>query len=83
MRFLRKHAQTAVHAESLAAFVEDQKKRVIGLMVDGRIEPRDVTWLMASLHDGLEFTFEEDAGPTKHMDRQFSSLVTYRQALSK
>ncbi|MDP3959397.1 MAG: glycosyltransferase family 2 protein [Pseudorhodobacter sp.] len=48
--FLRRHGgDKAATARHLA----DQRARVLRLMQDGRIEPRDVAWLMDSLEAGL------------------------------
>lgn len=51
-RFLDKHS-TGDHATPVERFVQDQRKRLLRLMVDGRIEPRDVTRLMGTLREGL------------------------------
>ena len=70
-RFLHKHADPAIHATSLNAFAKDQRNRLIGLMVDGRIEPRDVTRLMASLHSGFDAPLDESARQSRPVERQF------------
>lgn len=53
-RYLEKHAVTSHHAGSIQAFVSEQRNRLIGLMVEGRIEPRDVARLIASLQEGFD-----------------------------
>lgn len=71
IRFLRKHADPVTHDHSTAAFVKDQKARLIGLMVDGRIEPRDVARLMRSLHAGLNSLPNDSAIARNSIDRRF------------
>lgn len=64
-RFLAKHAEPTLHADSKERFVQEQHNRLIGLMVDGRIEPRGVADLMASLHEGLVEVRTETSDPTQ------------------
>ncbi len=52
-RFLDKHG-SGDHAATLEKFTQGQRARLIRLMVDGRIEPRDVTRLLGTLQEGLE-----------------------------
>lgn len=70
-RFLQKHAEEQLHAASVSNFVADQKARLIGLMVDGRIEPHDVTRLMKSLHDGLATGSDSAENPLGQVQRSF------------
>lgn len=49
--FLRRHAGGAT-SQHLAALTDRERRRALGHMVAGRIEPRDVTRLLASLRAG-------------------------------
>jgi len=51
--FLRRHAPEALE-ERFAVFRAEQRARLLSHMVAGRIEPRDVARLMASLGEGWE-----------------------------
>lgn len=53
MVFLRRHAPERLWAEGLEHLREEQRRRALRLMVAGRIEPRDVETLLASLEAGL------------------------------
>ncbi len=72
-RFLNKHAEPALHAGSIQLFIQEQRNRLIALMVDGRIEPRDVARLMTSLQDGLgEVRTETAQQPQTMTSRSFT-----------
>ena len=53
MVFLRRHAPERLWAEGLEHLRAEQRRRALRLMVEGRIEPRDVERLLASLEAGL------------------------------
>lgn len=52
--FLRKHAPQEAHAAALADFAGHQKRRAIGAMVSGRLDPGRVRGVMKSLARGLD-----------------------------
>ncbi len=52
--FLRKHCPVEHHADIWRDFTAQQRKRVLGFMTSGQIEPRDVRRLMADLARGYE-----------------------------
>jgi len=52
--FLRKHGARAEPSAALEALVRAQRTRLLRLMVEGRIEPRDVGRLLAGLEAGIE-----------------------------
>jgi hypothetical protein len=49
--FLRRHSGGATD-QHLTALIDRERRRALGHMVAGRIEPRDVTRLLATLHAG-------------------------------
>ena len=53
-RFLEKHSTGPSFETVRRRFFADQKHRLIRLMVEGRIEPNQVSALMKTLHDGFE-----------------------------
>nr|HRK43005.1 glycosyltransferase family 2 protein [Gemmobacter sp.] len=53
MVFQRRHAPERFWAEGLEHLRAEQRRRALRLMVQGRIEPRDVEQLLASLEAGL------------------------------
>ena len=53
MFFLRRHAPERLWAEGLEHLRGEQRRRALRLMVEGRIEPREVERLLASLEAGL------------------------------
>lgn len=53
MIFLRRHAGPGDWTAALTRLRADQRRRVLGHMVAGRIEPREVACLMATLEAGL------------------------------
>lgn len=53
MVFLRRHAPERLWAEGLEHLRDEQRRRALRLMVEGRVEPREVERLLASLEAGL------------------------------
>ncbi|MDB9856947.1 glycosyltransferase [Amylibacter sp.] len=53
-RFLTNHADEVDHARSATEFVQNQHARLVQMMVDGRVEPRDVKRLLETLQDGFD-----------------------------
>lgn len=53
MVFLRRHAPERLWAEGLEHLREEQRRRALRLMVEGRVEPREVERLLTSLEAGL------------------------------
>jgi len=53
MVFLRRHAPERQWAEGLELLRADQRRRALRLMVEGRIEPREVEWLLLTLERGI------------------------------
>lgn len=51
--FLRKHAQHIDHPEAIATEREERRRGLLGHMVAGRIEPRDVRRILATFDAGL------------------------------
>ncbi|MTJ04665.1 MAG: glycosyltransferase [Sediminimonas qiaohouensis] len=51
--FLRRHSPPKDHARHFDRFRDEQRRRVLGRMVSGAAEPRDVARLMASLERGI------------------------------
>lgn len=51
--FLQRHCPAAARAAAQARFAEEQRRRLLRHMVAGRLEPRDVTRLMARLAAGF------------------------------
>ncbi|MCL4186393.1 MAG: glycosyltransferase [Rhodobacteraceae bacterium] len=51
--FLRRHAPAADHGAALARLAADERRRLVAHMLAGRIEPRDVGRLMATLAEGV------------------------------
>lgn len=51
--FLRKHAPNDLHAPALERLRHDERRRALGHMVAGGLEPRDVRRLLGSLEDGI------------------------------
>lgn len=52
--FLRKHCPVTEHRQVLARLTEERHTSLLGYMIDGRIEPRDVRRLMRRLEDGID-----------------------------
>lgn len=52
--FLSKQADEADHERSAMEFVQNQHTRLVQIMVDGRIEQRDVKRLLGTLYDGFD-----------------------------
>ncbi len=52
--FLRKHTSSAELETILAAYAQVQRRRLLGYLVHGMIEPRDVGRLLQTLHKGFE-----------------------------
>lgn len=56
--FLRRHADAAALAAGWPQLWHDQRRRLLRMMVEGRIEPRDLRRLLATLeagwHDGIQ-----------------------------
>ena len=52
-RYLDKHADPQVHTAIVERLVTRQRARLIGLMVEGRVEPRDISRLLGTLQSGL------------------------------
>lgn len=74
-RFLGKHSAGMSFENVKQRFFADQKQRLIRLMVEGRIEPRQVPVLMKTLHSGFE-TVQSDPlpAPIPHLTREFNPL---------
>jgi GT2 family glycosyltransferase len=53
-RYLAKHAPDKDHQPTMDRLFHDQNARLVSLMVDGFIEPRDVAKLLATLTSGLQ-----------------------------
>jgi glycosyltransferase involved in cell wall biosynthesis len=70
--FLNKHADMAHNKASIDVFVKDQRERLVRLMVEGRIEPRDVARLLGTLHQGLNSQHQIQKAPRQKMvEREF------------
>jgi GT2 family glycosyltransferase len=73
--FLNKHADVVSHKASIDAFVNDQRERLIRLMIDGRIEPRDVKRLLGTLYQGLDTPHQTQDTPHRNLaERDFITL---------
>lgn len=79
--FLRKHA-TGDPSASLAALRTDRRAQLLRLMVDGRIEPRDVSRLMATLETGLADT-RASSLPTSVLAEDTCALVPFNSTPAK
>lgn len=53
MVFLRRFAPAARHGPALDRLRDEQRRRILRLMVSGQIEPRDVARLLATLETGI------------------------------
>ncbi|MEM7440159.1 MAG: glycosyltransferase [Pseudomonadota bacterium] len=67
--FLRKHGQ-ANAKESRNRLLKDRKRQLISLMVEGRIEPRDVSFLLKTLEDGLNSTRQSQLSNTPRISQK-------------
>lgn len=56
--FCRKHAANLDAQQELEDFVEDQRNRLLSLMIAGIITPNDVNALLKTLNDGLKSKIE-------------------------
>lgn len=76
--FLRKYARVDTHHEALNSFEKEQRKRLLGHMVNGGVEPRDVARILASLRRGIDAgTAREIAplAPLPHGERPFEPFA--------
>lgn len=51
--FLRKHAPVTEHRAAIDALIAERRTSLLRHMVDGRLEPRDVRRVLATLQDGI------------------------------
>ncbi|PLS22756.1 glycosyltransferase family 2 protein [Neptunicoccus cionae] len=73
-RFLDKHCIKDAVLPAKQRFFADQKQRLLRLMVEGRLEPRDVPVLMDTLQNGLNETRQGTDSPPVRADRVFKPL---------
>lgn len=65
-RFLTTHADQMNYERSVLEFMQNQHTRLVQLMVDGRIEPRDVKGLLNTVRDGFDASLT-NANPLQHV----------------
>ncbi|MBR9862451.1 MAG: glycosyltransferase family 2 protein [Rhodobacteraceae bacterium] len=73
-RFLDKHCIKDAVLPAKQRFFADQKQRLLRLMVEGRLEPRDVPALMATLNNGFDACQQEPASRPLKVERSFKPL---------
>ncbi|MGH1576048.1 glycosyltransferase family 2 protein [Planktotalea sp.] len=80
--FLRKHAPVDRHASAMASFREEQRRRVLGHMVRGAIEPSEVKRLLRSFDEGAKEGAIRSIQPLPEIFEAQKGLKSWRSVFS-
>lgn len=72
--FLRRH-HTGASDPRLEEVIADQRKRLVRQMIDGRLEPRDIARLLASLRAGIRDGFSRPLAPLAALEEGRSRFL--------
>lgn len=80
--FLRKHAPETDHPSALAALRGERRKSLLAYMIDGRLEPRDVRRLLASLEAGIDAGMSRAIAPLAPIGAPTVPFLRFTASLS-